>query len=161
MKRFISLVLGLLITFNAWCFTAKKSTEVDMTKWEEVASYYFSTKDESTVGVKGTIYCVLDNLEDSLVNNDYSIQDFNCVFDNGDTGMWIFYSFNEKSWFSISIHQIGEDDYYMWYTQYRRKLKKQTIRKAGDVKISDGKRAGVNTASTRASEVKEDYEWDE
>lgn len=161
MKKLIALVLGLLVTFNAWCFTAKKSTEVDMNKWEEVASYYFSTKDENMVDVKGTIYFVLENLEGSLLDNGYSIQDFDYVFDNGDTGMWVFYSFDEKSWYSISIHQIGEDDYYMWYTQYRRKLKKQTIRKVDDVKISEGKRAGVNTASTRASEVKEDYEWDE
>ena len=161
MKRFISLVLGLFITFNAWCFTAKKYTEVDMTKWEDVASFNFATWDESTNNVKSSLWIVLDNLEDALKENGYNIDDFNYKFSEGDEGLWIFYSYDEKSWYSISLHQIGEDDYYMWYVQYHRKLKKQTIRKAGDVKISDGKRAGVNTASTRASELKEDYEWDE
>lgn len=48
------------------------------------------------------------------------------------------------------------------YTEYKKKsLKKQTIKRSGDVKISDGKRAGVNTASTRASDAKEDLIWDE
>jgi len=40
-------------------------------------------------------------------------------------------------------------------------LKKKTISRAGDVAISDGKRAGVNTASTRTSDVKKDLIWDE
>ena len=40
-------------------------------------------------------------------------------------------------------------------------LKKRTISKSSNVKISDGTREGVATASTRASEVKEDFEWDE
>lgn len=40
-------------------------------------------------------------------------------------------------------------------------LKKRTISKSSDVKISDGTREGVATASTRASEAKEDFEWDE
>lgn len=161
MKRFISLVLGLFITFNAWCFTAKKSTEVDMNKWEEVASFNFATWDESTKDFKSSLWTVLDNLEDALKENGYNIDDFNYKFGEGDEGLWIFYSYDEKSWFSISLHQVGEDDYYMWYIQYRRKLRKQTIRKADDVKISEGKRAGVNTASTRASDSKEDLIWDE
>ena len=40
-------------------------------------------------------------------------------------------------------------------------LKKRTISKSSNVKISDGTREGVATASTRASEAKEDFEWDE
>ena len=40
-------------------------------------------------------------------------------------------------------------------------LKKRTISKSSNVKISDGTREGVATASSRASEAKEDFEWDE
>ena len=40
-------------------------------------------------------------------------------------------------------------------------LKKRTISKSSNVKISDGTREGVATASTRASEAKEDFKWDE
>ena len=40
-------------------------------------------------------------------------------------------------------------------------LKKQTIVKAGDAQVADGNREGVATASSRASEAKEDFTWDE
>ena len=40
-------------------------------------------------------------------------------------------------------------------------LKKQSIAKSGDTEIADGKREGVATASSRASEAKEDFTWDE
>ena len=40
-------------------------------------------------------------------------------------------------------------------------LKKQNIAKADAVDSADGKREGVATASSRASEAKEDFSWDE
>ena len=40
-------------------------------------------------------------------------------------------------------------------------LKKQSIAKADAVDSADGKREGVSTASSRASEAKADYSWDE
>ena len=40
-------------------------------------------------------------------------------------------------------------------------LKKQSIAKADAVDSADGKREGVATASSRASEAKEDFTWDE
>ena len=40
-------------------------------------------------------------------------------------------------------------------------LKKQNIAKADAVDSADGKREGVATASSRASEAKEDFTWDE
>ena len=40
-------------------------------------------------------------------------------------------------------------------------LKKQTIAKADFADNATGKREGVATASSRASEAKEDFEWDE
>ena len=40
-------------------------------------------------------------------------------------------------------------------------LKKQSIAKADDVDDATGKREGVATASSRASEAKADYAWDE
>ena len=40
-------------------------------------------------------------------------------------------------------------------------LKKQSIVKSGDTEIAEGKREGVATASSRASEAKEDFTWDE
>ena len=40
-------------------------------------------------------------------------------------------------------------------------LKKQSIAKADAVDSADGKREGVSTASSRASEAKADFAWDE
>ena len=40
-------------------------------------------------------------------------------------------------------------------------LKKQSIAKADAVDSADGSREGVSTASSRASEAKEDFTWDE
>ena len=40
-------------------------------------------------------------------------------------------------------------------------LKKQSIAKADAVDSADGKREGVATASSRASEAKEDFTWEE
>ena len=40
-------------------------------------------------------------------------------------------------------------------------LKRQSIVKAGDAEIADVNREGVATASSRASEAKEDFTWDE
>jgi hypothetical protein len=41
------------------------------------------------------------------------------------------------------------------------KLKKRTISKANKEDTANGKREGVSTASSRASEAKEDFIWDE
>ena len=40
-------------------------------------------------------------------------------------------------------------------------LKKQSFTKTGDTEIAEGNREGVATASSRASEAKEDFTWDE
>lgn len=42
-----------------------------------------------------------------------------------------------------------------------RKLVKKTIAKADAIDSADGKREGVSTASSRASEAKEDFVWEE
>lgn len=42
-----------------------------------------------------------------------------------------------------------------------RKLVKKNIAKADAIDSADGKREGVHTAASRASEVKDDFEWSE
>lgn len=79
------------------------------------------------------------------------------------------YDVENKVWFllknteqeTISITTNKELEYFILTYWKKKGLKKKTISRAGDVTISEGKRAGVNTASTRASDAKEDLIWDE
>ena len=68
---------------------------------------------------------------------------------------------NDKS-ITIKAKQNGSvESLFAAATPAKGGLKKQTIVKAGDVQVADGKREGVATASSRASEAKEDFTWDE
>jgi hypothetical protein len=68
---------------------------------------------------------------------------------------------NDKS-ITIKAKQNGSvESLFAAATPAKGGLKKQTIVKAGDVQVADGNREGVATASSRASEAKEDFTWDE
>ena len=68
---------------------------------------------------------------------------------------------NDKS-ITVKAKQTGSvEQLYVASAPSKGGLKRQTIVKAGDTEIADGKREGVATASSRASEAKEDFTWDE
>ena len=76
---------------------------------------------------------------------------------NTENGVWFLLRESEKDIISICYNDTSITITY-WK---KNSLKKKTISRAKEVEISDGKRAGVSTASTRASDAKEDFTWDE
>lgn len=63
---------------------------------------------------------------------------------------------------TIKAKQTGTiEDLFIAAAPTKGGLKKQSIAKADAVDDADGKREGVSTASSRASEAKADYSWDE
>ena len=68
---------------------------------------------------------------------------------------------NDKS-ITIKAKQTGSvESLYVAAVPAKGGLKRQSFAKAGDTEIADGKREGVATASSRASEAKEHFTWDE
>ena len=69
--------------------------------------------------------------------------------------------FEDKS-ITIKAKQKGSvESLYVDATPSKGGLQKKNIAKADAVDSADGKREGVATASSRASEAKEDFTWDE
>ena len=68
---------------------------------------------------------------------------------------------NDKS-ITIKAKQTGSaESLFASATPAKGGLKRQSIAKSSDAEIADGNREGVATASSRASEAKEDFTWDE
>lgn len=147
MKKIISVILAIFLSVSLFASDFLRKDEVNFNRYEKEIQYAFTSEYEVNYNILAGIY-----------NNALKLSGKDEEFFKTDKGYSIFVDDPENDSY-ILIEK--EPDWYNWIVYTKKQLKKQTIIKSGDPKISDGKRAGVNTASTRASEAKEDYVWDE
>lgn len=151
MKKIILVLLGMFVLVSAY---AKAPIELPKGEWQIVK--------EDTVD---TIY-ELDNLQ-LLWHHTKGFYEVD-ILENGN--VWHYYS-NEYAPAKGVLNNIlkgngnFEQEFYITATGIKTldkpKLKKRTIANADANDTATGKREGVSTASTRASEAKEDFVWEE
>ena len=151
MKKIILVLLGMFILVSAY---AKAPIELPKGEWQIVK--------EDTVD---TIY-ELDNLQ-LLWHHTKGFYEVD-ILENGN--VWHYYSYEyapAKGVLNNILKGNGdfEQEFYITATGVKTldkpKLKKRTIANASAEDTATGKREGVSTASSRASEAKEDFIWEE
>lgn len=147
MKKIISLVLALFVTFGLWANPLTKLSENEWTKIEEIGERTRYQKDDvlmTIVSTTGTHYVTLKDDEMFIVfEGDFKevkAVEFDLLHNR----------VPNIEWKEIKDGQTT-----------KRKLVKRTIAKANAEDTATGKREGVSTASSRASEAKEDWVWEE
>lgn len=151
MKKIILVLLGMFILVSAY---AKAPIELPKGEWQIVK--------EDTVD---TIY-ELDNLQ-LLWHHTKGFYEVD-ILENGN--VWHYYSYEYAPAKGVLNNILkGNSDFEQEFnitatgvkTLDKPKLKKRTIANASAEDTATGKREGVSTASSRASEAKEDYIWEE
>ena len=165
MKKIISVILAIFLSVSLFAKSFPSYKEMNemksYTKIEEKTvpldqNYYLRINTEEQMEE----YLVFQKIQ-RLINLEGDLDLFDNINKgvyNTEKGVWFLLRESDKDIISICY---DETNVTITYWKKRNSLKKKTISKAKEVEISDGKRAGVSTASTRASEVKEDYVWDE
>lgn len=151
MKKIILVLLGMFILVSAY---AKAPIELPKSEWQIVK--------EDTVD---TIY-ELDNLQ-LLWHHTKGFYEVD-ILENGN--VWHYYSYEYAPAKGVLNNILkGNGDFEQEFnitatgvkTLDKPKLKKRTIANASAEDTATGKREGVSTASSRASEAKEDFIWEE
>ena len=151
MKKIILVLAAMFVLVSAY---AKAPIELPKGEWQIVK--------EDTVD---TIY-ELDNLQ-LLWHHTKGFYEID-ILENGN--VWHYYSYEyapAKGVLNNILKGNGdfEQEFHITATEIKTldkpKLKKRTIANASAEDTATGKREGVSTASTRASEAKEDYVWSE
>lgn len=151
MKKIILVLLAMFVLVSAY---AKAPIELPKGEWQIVKE-----------DVVDTIY-ELDNLQ-LLWHHTKGFYEVD-ILENGN--VWHYYSDNYGVAKSVLNNILkGNGDFEQEFkitatgikTLDKPKLKKKTIASASANDTADGSREGVATASSRASEAKEDYEWSE
>lgn len=147
MKKISSLVLAVFVTFGLWANPLTKVSENEWTKVEEVGERTRFQKDDvvmTVVSTTGTHYITLKDNEMFIVfEGDFKevkAVEFDLLHNR----------VPNVEWKEIKDGQAT-----------KRKLVKKTIAKADAEDTATGKREGVHTAASRASEAKEDFIWEE
>ena len=147
MKKMVSLVLALFVTFwlfanplekvtsNEWNETSKTGYDVQYEK-NGVVMYYYSQV--------GRHYVTLKDDEMHLAFEGEFAEVKKVVFD------LLHNRAPEVEWIEVKNNEPT-----------KRRLVKKSIAKATAEDTATGKREGVSTASSRASEAKEDWVWEE
>lgn len=147
MKKIVSLVLALFVTFglfanplekvtsNEWVKTAETGYDTQYEK-DGVVMYYYSQV--------GRHYVTLKDDEMHLAFEGEFAEVKKVVFD------LLHNRTPEVEWIEVKNNEPT-----------KRKLVKRSIAKADAEDTATGKREGVSTASSRASEAKEDWVWEE
>lgn len=147
MKKTLFIVVSLLMAVGLFANPLEKALEKG--KWKQISNkdnVTKWTKEElslTKVSTKGSYSVTLNDSNEQII---FETEDYNnlqqvvtALLDNKDPNV---------EWKEIKNGVLSG-----------RKLKKKTIAKANADDTATGKREGVSTASSRASEAKEDYEW--
>lgn len=147
MKKTLFIVVSLLMATGLFANPLEKALEKG--KWKQISNKdnvtKWTKKDLSLtkVSTKGSYSVTLNDSNEQII---FETEDYNnlqqvvtALLDNKDPNV---------EWKEIKNGVLSG-----------RKLKKKTIAKANADDTATGKREGVSTASSRASEAKEDYEW--
>lgn len=147
MKKTLFIVVSLLMATGLFANPLEKALEKG--KWKQISNKDNVTKwtkkelSLTKVSTKGSYSVTLNDSNEQII---FETEDYNnlqqvvtALLDNKDPNV---------EWKEIKNGVLSG-----------RKLKKKTIAKANADDTATGKREGVSTASSRASEAKEDYEW--
>ena len=147
MKKTLFIVVSLLMAVGLFANPLEKALEKG--KWKQISNKDNVTKwtkkelSLTKVSTKGSYSVTLNDSDEQII---FETEDYNnlqqvvtALLDNKDPNV---------EWKEIKNGVLSG-----------RKLKKKTIAKANADDTATGKREGVSTASSRASEAKEDYEW--
>ncbi len=147
MKKTLFIVVSLLMAVGLFANPLEKALEKG--KWKQISNKDNVTKwtkkelSLTKVSTKGSYSVTLNDSNEQII---FETEDYNnlqqvvtALLDNKDPNV---------EWKEIKNGVLSG-----------RKLKKKTIAKANADDTATGKREGVSTASSRASEAKEDYEW--
>lgn len=147
MKKTLFIVVSLLMATGLFANPLEKALEKG--KWKQISNKDNVTKwtkkelSLTKVSTKGSYSVTLNDSNEQII---FETEDYNnlqqvvtAILDNKDPNV---------EWKEIKNGVLSG-----------RKLKKKTIAKANADDTATGKREGVSTASSRASEAKEDYEW--
>lgn len=147
MKKTLFIVVSLLMAIGLFANPLEKALEKG--KWKQISNKDNVTKwtkkelSLTKVSTKGSYSVTLNDSNEQII---FETEDYNnlqqvvtALLDNKDPNV---------EWKEIKNGVLSG-----------RKLKKKTIAKANADDTATGKREGVSTASSRASEAKEDYEW--
>lgn len=147
MKKTLFIVVSLLMATGLFANPLEKALEKG--KWKQISNKDNVTKwtkkelSLTKVSTKGSYSVTLNDSDEQII---FETEDYNnlqqvvtALLDNKDPNV---------EWKEIKNGVLSG-----------RKLKKKTIAKANADDTATGKREGVSTASSRASEAKEDYEW--
>ena len=147
MKKTLCIVVSLLMVAGLFANPLEKALEKG--KWKEISNKADVTKwtkkdlSLTQVSTKGSYSVTLLDSNDSIIFETENYADLQKVvkdlLNNKDPNV---------EWKEIKNGVLSG-----------RKLKKRTISKADAADSATGKREGVSTASSRASQAKEDYEW--
>ena len=159
MKKIISFVLVLFIVFTLFANPLEKVTTG---KWETTAGEEYGYEWELTKEDVILYYCCDCNDFGYVTLTEKDVQNDWCLYYSGT------YVEVRKVLFELTHNRLPEIE----WTEMKRdsdgkvkpvakKLVKRTIAKADAVDSATGKREGVHTAASRASEAKEDFEWSE
>ena len=147
MKKTLFIVVSLLMAVGLFANPLEKALEKG--KWKQISNKDNVTKwtkkelSLTKVSTKGSYSVTLNDSNEQII---FETEDYNnlqqvvtALLDNKDPNV---------EWKEIKNGKLSG-----------RKLKKRTIAKADAEDSATGKREGVSTASSRASQAKEDYEW--
>lgn len=147
MKKIITFILTLFVTFGLFANPLTKVSENEWTKTSEtgydvqyekdgVVMYYFSQVGRHYITLKD------DEMHLAFEGDFATVKavEFDLLHNRVPDVAWIEVKDNEPT---------------------KRKLVKRTIAKADAVDSATGKREGVHTAASRASDAKEDWVWEE
>ncbi len=147
MKKTLFIVVSLFMAIGLFANPLEKALEKG--KWRQISNKDNVTKwtkkelSLTKVSTKGSYSVTLNDSNEQII---FETEDYNnlqqvvtALLDNKDPNV---------EWKEIKNGVLSG-----------RKLKKKTIAKANADDTATGKREGVSTASSRASEAKEDYEW--
>lgn len=147
MKKTLFIIVSLLMAAGLFANPLEKALEKG--KWKQISNKDNVTKwtkkelSLTKVSTKGSYSVTLNDSNEQII---FETEDYNdlqqvvtALLDNKDPNV---------EWKEIKNGVLSG-----------RKLKKKTIAKANADDTATGKREGVSTASSRASEAKEDYEW--
>lgn len=145
MKKIISLVLALFVTFGLWANPLTKVSENEWTKIEETGYSVQYEKNGVTLFHLSEVSRHYVTLKDNEMHLAFE-GDFATV--KAVVFELLHNRIPDVSWIEVVNNEPT-----------KRKLVKKTISKADAEDTATGNRKGVSTAASRASEAKVDFEW--